>query len=114
MESLATMAAVQKVYINIRAGDRYAQGRKVTKKLLLTLNDLCKSRGTRLLVALLTGDRRTRSAYLGFMKGNRIAAVDCVFPVTPERQVPGEGHPSGVTHALWAERIAEAMKGMME
>ncbi len=113
-ETFALPAFLEKSYMSLAGKGRIAMGRKVTKKLLQEMRDLCRNHGARFFVAILCADVRTRSEFKVFFKRNGIEFIDCVFPVTPDMQVPGEGHPSGKMNTLWADRIAEALSEYME
>ena len=76
--------------------------RQVTEKLMRQMNDLCRSHGARLVVALLEASQEMKSHYTAFWKASGIDFVDCARPLKPGWTVEGEGHPNGALNRLWA------------
>ena len=61
-------------------------------------------------VAVLFGmNDEAREHYMNFLRANQIHAIDCVYNLTDELKVPGEGHPNGKMNALWTECIAASL-----
>lgn len=110
-KSLATANFFQYHSLVLKSLRRRFQRRLVTEKLLLEMNRLSKENGTIFMVALLHfGDNpKQKSHYINFLEKNHIEAVDCVYPMTPEMKVKGEGHPNGKMNTLWANCIAKAI-----
>ena len=57
---------------------------------------------------LLSLTPEARQGYTEYCKARHIEYIDCAYPLTPEMQVPGDNHPNGTMHTLWANCIAEA------
>jgi hypothetical protein len=113
-ESLATVAFLEKTYAELTSEARLSQREQVTRRILLAMRDRCREKGCRFVVALLCAGPDTVSKYVQFLGANRIYVVPCVFPVTEEMKVPGEGHPNGRMNTLWADRIAGAIQALLE
>jgi hypothetical protein len=86
-----------------------AYRRGVTEKLLLEMNDLCRSYATDFVVAVLDMDDATRTHYSTFCRTNHIDFVNCIHPITPEWKVVGDGHPNGAMNTLWADDVNQAL-----
>jgi len=110
-DRLATVAFLADV-ASRRAGDaRLVQRRRVTEKLILAMRDLCARHGIPFDVVLLQAGPRVRRHYAGFLRRSGIPFADCIVPITPDRRVPGEGHPNAVVHAEWARCVAREVLG---
>lgn len=83
--------------------------RLVTEKVLLEMKKITNQHGTTFVMVLLYADTEAKSHYMSFCRANNIPCVDCIYPITSEMQVPGEGHPNGKMNSLWAERIANEL-----
>ncbi|OAD24134.1 exported protein [Candidatus Thiomargarita nelsonii] len=108
-EKLATVNFFQTLYMKLKTWGRDSQKRRVTEKLLLEMNSLCQKKGTQFAVILLSCNTETKFHYINFLKNNHINYIDCVYPLTSERQVPVDGHPNRVMNTLWADCIGEAL-----
>lgn len=106
-ERLATVSAVRDLYMRLMTRRRAFQARTATQKLILEMNELCHSNDTRFAVAILLAEDAEKSEYARFLGDHDVPFIDCAFPLTPEMQVPGEGHPNGAMNTLWANCIAE-------
>jgi hypothetical protein len=109
-KSLASMALLEKYFAQIKTRKRRSQRRTVTEKLLLEMNELAMAHGTEFVVAMLLADEQIKTHYVNFLRENLIETIDCVYPLTPGRQVNGEGHPNGTMNSLWAECIARGIR----
>ena len=109
----ALVALAERAWTELRTMPRFRHRRKVTDALLLQMNDLCKERGARLVVAILSAEPSEKDHYTQFLKDNAIDFIDCEFPLTENRKVPGEGHPNGKMHALWAAKLADFLDNDM-
>ncbi len=77
----------------------------VTRKILLEMNSLCRSKQSRFIVVLLQYEKSERERYLGFFKKEGIEYIDCLdINIT---KLKGDGHPDGTTNSRWANRIIE-------
>ena len=45
-----------------------------------------------------------------FLYKNDIGFIDCALPLNPGMRIPGNSHPNGRMHALWAETLAKALQ----
>jgi len=105
-DRLATVAFLADL-ASRRAGEaRVAQGRRVTEELILALRDLCARHGIPFDVVLLQASPRVRRHYATFLARHRVSFADCIVPITPDRRVPGEGHPDATVHEEWARCVA--------
>ena len=105
-------------HLYVRATDDFAgrihQKRLVTDKILLEMNELSKANGATLVVAILAANSETTSHYISFLKNHEIKVIDCVFPLTPDMKVAGEGHPNAKMNTLWAECISKEIERAIE
>jgi lysophospholipase L1-like esterase len=111
---LATVAALEDAYMWARTRNRQAQQRAVTEVLLRELDALASRHGARLLVVLLTNVPEGRAHYGRFLADAGIRFVDCGRPSGLHMMVPGEGHPNGEMHSIWADCIAAAIGEHLE
>lgn len=113
-EHSALVTVLEKLFFVLKAGDRDSRKTEVTQALLLEMNEFVKSRGGRLLVALLEMDDAKRKTYFEFLKNHHVSVVDCASPLfkKPAFQVPIDGHPNPKLHAIWGKRIAETIRQM--
>ena len=108
-ESLATTALIEKAYMKIKTKKRNFQKRLVTEQVLLEMNRITEQYGATFVLALLQVDHEAKSHYMNFCQTHNIRNIDCVYPITPEMKVVGEGHPNGKMNSLWAECIGNAL-----
>lgn len=108
-DRLATVAFLAELAARRAGEERVAQRRRVTEQLILAMRDLCARHGIAFDVVLLQARPGARRHYARFLERQRIPFADCVVPITPDRRVPGEGHPNGEVHAEWARCIDEAI-----
>ncbi|OAD24136.1 exported protein [Candidatus Thiomargarita nelsonii] len=109
-EKLAIVNFFQKQYMKLKTIGRGSQKRRVTEKLLLEMNSLCKNNSTKFAVVLLSCKNETKSHYIKFLKNNHINYIDCVYPLTPDKRLSWDRwHPNGVMNTLWADCIGEAL-----
>ena len=113
-DELAVVNFFQQLHMINRTADRAARKTEVTDRLLLEMNDLCAAHGASFAVALLHGFAPARQQECAaFLIGHGIRVIDCNFPLDEETQVAGEGHPNGLMHTRWAERICPAIREML-
>jgi hypothetical protein len=113
-ESLAIIELIERAYFKIKTRKRFKQRRMVTEAILLQMDKVSKEYGATLFVVLLYSKNKTKSHYMGFFKQNNIQFIDSVYPLTKEMRVPGEGHPNGKLHALWAQRISSVLDDQLK
>jgi hypothetical protein len=110
-DQFAGIAALEFAWWSWRARTRERQKRQVTEALLLEMRDLVRRNGARFLVAPLSWqfDRTAPEHYRLFFQGHDFEVAPCARPLTPDMQVPGEGHPNRKMHARWARCIDRAL-----
>ena len=109
-EWLATSSFLQRIYIRLKTMKRAFQARLVTEKLLLEMKNFVEKQGTKLVVTLLAfKDNNTKLHYVEFFEKQNIKYIDCVYPLTPDMRVRGEGHPNGKMNTRWASCIANSI-----
>jgi hypothetical protein len=109
-ESLATIALLERAYMKLTTRNRFSQRRSVTQSLISEMNTASEKFGATLLVVLLRSDDDIKNHYIHFLEQNDIRYVDCVYPLTNEMKVPGEGHPNGKMNTLWTECIVDSLQ----
>lgn len=82
----------------------------VTKKLLLEMNILCRSKGSKLAVLLL--DEGILNGTKEYLLNNNINYIDCSIPEnsTFDLTVNGDGHPSSAVNSYWADCMTRYLK----
>jgi hypothetical protein len=113
-ESLATVSLIEKAYMSIKTKHRHSQKRLVTEQVLLEMKRITEQYGATFVPVLLQADREAKRHYKEFFQTHNIRDIDCVFPLTFELKVSGEGHPNGKMNSLWAECIASALGDQRE
>jgi hypothetical protein len=108
-ESLATIAVIEKAFMEINTKNRRSQKRLVTEQVLLEMNTITEQFGAKFVLVLLWADQEKKRHYMSFCQSHNIRYVDCVRPITLEMKVVGEGHPNGRMNSLWAECIANEL-----
>lgn len=103
-------------YIRHKNGEsrRFALRRLITEKLLLELKELTEANNIQLLIALMLFEPEEKHHYVSFLSQNGFNFVDSVIDLSPDLIVPGEVHPNGKAHALWAQKIGAALKPLLE
>jgi hypothetical protein len=105
-ESLASIALIEKAYIQIKTMNRTSHKQLLTEQVLLEMNRITEKYGAKFVVALLLVDHEAKRDYTRFLKANNIQVIDCAYPLTADMIVAGEGHPNGRMNSLWAICIA--------
>jgi len=105
----ATAAFAEELHLAWQSRHREEGKTRVTRRLLAAMDRVSADHGAELAVVLLDLPSGEEASYGRFLGARGIPAIDCVRPLTPELQVPGDGHPNGRLHGIWAECIAEAL-----
>ena len=108
-ESLAIVQMTERVYMKYRTRKRFDQRRAVTELLMLEMNRVASEHDASFFVVLLLVSDPARAQYRGFLQKHNVRLIDCAQPLVKEMTVPGEIHPNGRMHTLWARQIAEAL-----
>lgn len=108
-QSLALVPLVERGYMTIMTSRRSLQKRLVTEQVFLRMNEVSRAHGASLAVVLLSLDEEAKTHYAGVLKANGISAIDCVYEITPNMRVPGEGHPNAAMNSRWADCVAAAL-----
>lgn len=106
---LATIAFLQKVFLDLVARGRVAARTEVTERVILEMRDLCDRHGAQFVFLLLEASAKTKSHYEEILEQHGIPFVDCACPNDPEYRFPTDPHPNSAANALWVERIAESL-----
>jgi hypothetical protein len=105
-DSFSIIALIEKVYMKVATRNRAPQKRKVTEQLLLDMNTTTSQHGAKFVVVLLELSDEAKLHYKNYLTANMIEYIDCAFPLTPDMEVAGEGHPNGEMNTRWAECIS--------
>lgn len=108
-ESSATIAMIEKVYMKIKTMNRSSQERLVADQILLEMNRISERSGAQFVMAILRANREDKVHYMNFCRAHDISCIDCVYPLTPDMRVAGEGHPNELANSLWANCIANEL-----
>lgn len=109
-ERSAVAALVEKALAKGAARGRAEQGRMVTQQLILEMRALSRAHGADFAVALFDYSEEAKAQYLDFFRKNGVSVMDCYHPRRDDLVVPGEGHPNGTLHTLWAQCIADHLR----
>jgi len=101
----ATVNFLQHQYAKARTAARSRQRRAVTEKLIRDMDALTTQYGAELVLVLLQCSPEAKADYMRFAGHSGIRTIDCAFPMTTEMRVPGDLHPNGEMHRLWAACI---------
>ena len=107
---LALVNFLQEIYVRQKIPARTEQAQRVTDLLILEMAERCRQRGVQFAMVLLDADDAARAHYTQLLGEHDIEVIDCARPLTPDRKVPGDGHPNPRLHAEWAECIATALR----
>jgi hypothetical protein len=113
-ESSAVVTLVEKAYMDIKARKRLSNKRLITEQILLAMDRVSKEHNAIFAVVLLWADRNIKEHYMEYLRENNIQVIDCIYEITNEMQVPGDGHPNGKMHALWTKCISDALYNQFE
>lgn len=110
-DRLAAVAYLEQLTGRLAARKRLARRIEVTEQLLLEMAALARRHGARFAVLGLWAAPTAHAA--GFAHGGSFDWIDCSVAITPELQVPGEGHPNGILHSRWAACVAQGIAGWL-
>jgi hypothetical protein len=113
-EQSALVTLSEEWYMRFKTRGRMEQGHQATENLILEMQKLANSYGAPLIVVLLNGSVRQRYFYRTFFDINGIMNIDCSVPSTTDLKVPGEGHPNGRQHSLWAKCISDHLQEVLK
>lgn len=105
----ALVGLLERAWFERAAARRTADRREVTDRLLLAMQDLATREGARFAVVLLTASEEGGEHYVEYLSAHGVDVVDCSIEVVPALRVPGEIHPNGVLHGMYADCIANAL-----
>lgn len=86
---------------------------KITKKLLIEMRNLTKEHDAKLIVVMMSGEKNNRMLYFNFLRDHEVEVIDAPWLMTEDYRVPGEEHPNGKAHSLWADEIAKYLRTYM-
>jgi len=105
---LALVNVVQSAWLQHRGRGRLEQRHEVTRRLLFAMDQLCRTHGARLLVAVLWAPQ-TADFYVQSLRQRGIPVVDCNLAQRPRLIIEGDGHPNGQATSELARCILEAL-----
>lgn len=108
-EHLAIVSLLREWWMYWSRGGRLAQARDVMHRILLEMMSLVQRHGSSFGVVLLSGSPEQVAHYENFLAQHEIETIDCARRLTPDLQVPGDGHANARLHSMWAECIAAAL-----
>ena len=97
----AAVALMERVWNKFQVRGRADQARAATRKLILELDELSRSRGSRLLVMVMG-----RCDDLDFFRESGIEYVDCMPTSYSSDMTLPDSHPSGLRNEFYAECLA--------
>jgi hypothetical protein len=103
-DRLALVPYLEDVYAELKAGDRALQMREVTKRLVVEMSELSRSKGVPFLVAIIHLDNRAQNEYRPLLEQEGIDYVSCnASPLARDMLIPGDGHPNAAMNTIWAD-----------
>ena len=103
-ESSALVALLEQNYMTARTKGRVSQRRAVTERIILEMDKVSRAHEARFAVVLL--HVFNKAAYIAFLRQSDVAHIDCAYDIKDDMRVPGEGHPNGEMHSLWARCVS--------
>ena len=107
---LALVTQGERAFARLSAFGRGARRREATEQLLIDMDDLSDRHGATLVLALLDFSEQARAQYQDFLNRANIMTADCVYALTPDMRVLGDGHPNGKLHSKWATCIGDVLR----
>jgi hypothetical protein len=105
----ALVTLLERGWVQMEASERTTERREVTERLMLAMRDLTAREGATFAVVLLTASREAGEHYVQYLPAHGIDLLDCAIQVVPALRVPGEIHPNGILHEMYANCIAESL-----
>jgi len=106
-QKLALVSLMEAAYMKISTFRRGNQKKNVTERIILQMQEICSDYGVEFTVVVLMANAGNLTHYTDFMSNNGIKMIDCVFPITDEMRVRGEGHPNADANTRWADCLEE-------
>jgi hypothetical protein len=107
----AAVALLERAWNKMQVRGREAQAHEATRRLVIELDELTRSRGSRLLVMIMG-----RKDISPFLEQRNVLFVECMPPsYTPEMTLP-DAHPTGIRNAYYADCLASflAAEGLLD
>lgn len=101
---------IEKVKDKVFDDGRVNQKRIVTEQIIIEMNKLCKSYGTKFVFVILSAKEDTKRHYKEYLEKKNIWVIDANIELTDELIVKGEGHPNGEVHSKWTDIILADFK----
>ena len=98
-EQSAVVTSAQRLYARWIARHR-VRAHEVTRRILVEMHETAFTHGSHLLVVML--DESLAASYAAFLGEHGVDFLDCGRRLTPELQVPGDGHPNAEMNRYWA------------
>jgi hypothetical protein len=114
-ESLASIALVEKFYMDVTTRNRLSQKRQVTEQVFLQMNKISEEYNAIFVVVILYKDSlEGKEHYINFLRKSNIQVIDCAYDITDEMRVFGDGHPNAKMNTVFADCISDALKDQFE
>jgi hypothetical protein len=81
----------------------------VTERLIQQIAELCRQHGIHFGIVFLAAPDENKQRYTRALAATDARVIDCTAALTPERQIPHDGHPTEEAHAEYARCIADAL-----
>jgi len=114
-DRLASVAALEEIYVRLRDMPRMRMARPVTELLLQEMNSKASNSYSRLLVALWEMKENDRQHYEGFLGSKGVSYINCIHPgAKTERTTIAEDslHPNAEVNSFWAECLRPHLEGI--
>ena len=113
-EQSALVTFSEEWYMRFKTRGRLEQSHQATEELILEMQKLVSRYNAPLIVVLFNGSVAQKYFYRTFFDMNGIRNIDCSVPTTADLKVPGEGHPNGRQHSLWAKCISNRLQEVLQ
>jgi hypothetical protein len=112
-DRLVTVRMAGDAYMHLLTYRRSAQAEEATRRLILEMTDLARSRSVPFAVVFLLAEDDKRNEYLNFFRRHNVPYIDCVEPLDEQNRIRGEGHPNERLNSLWAQCISEKLPELL-
>lgn len=107
---LVSIYSLQVAYLNFQSKKRVENANGIFEKLVLKMQELCKTYDIDFHVAILYEEPKEIDNLTSFFQHNDIPYIDCNVPLSHENTIENDGHPIQSVHTEWAERIVKRLR----
>ena len=104
----ALITKIEKRILKIESFQRSREKTKISKKIILNMNEIAKTNKAKFMFLFLNADElpeKQFTAYKEFLENENIVYIECQFPLGKKYIVTGEGHPNKMAHKSISECV---------